>query len=59
MTVYATPERALLTSFEKDPTAWRPVVDRFLHVGLSDLVDFCAEWYGTEPSPVGADGGVS
>lgn len=52
MTVHATPEKALLVAFDKDPDAWRPVVMQFLYVGLSDLVDFCATWYGTEPSPI-------
>lgn len=54
MTVYPSPEAALDASFRRDPEAWRPVVNQFLHVGLADLVDFCAEWYGTEPSPITA-----
>jgi hypothetical protein len=56
MTVYTSPERAMLATFDTDPDFWRPTLIAFLHIGLSDLVDFCAEWYGTDPSPITSTG---
>jgi hypothetical protein len=46
----------MLATFDTDPDFWRPTLIAFLHIGLSDLVDFCAEWYGTDPSPITSTG---
>lgn len=52
MSTAAPDAKALLAAFANDPDGWRAVVTQYLYVGLGDLVDFCAEYYGTEPNPI-------